>query len=129
MDLISKRVFIWGIILVLVSILIFLYKNYNPLDSILFPKCPFKTATGLLCPGCGSQRAIHNVLNLNILEAIKENPLLVLAVPYIILNLAFTSIKQPTEAQLKWRKRLFGERAIWIVFSIIIIYWVGRNFV
>lgn len=127
--MIFRKIFIWGSVLMLASIIIFLYKNYNPLDSILFPKCPFKTATGLLCPGCGSQRAIHNVLNMNILGAIKENLLLVLAVPYIILNLVFTSIKQPSETQLKWRRRLFGEKAIWIVFSVIIIYWVGRNLV
>lgn len=127
--MIFRKIFIWGSVLMLASIIIFLYKNYNPLDSILFPKCPFKTATGLLCPGCGSQRAIHNVLNMNILGAIKENLLLVLAVPYIILNLVFTSIKQPSETQLKWRRRLFGEKAIRIVFSIIIIYWVGRNLV
>ncbi|WP_225974845.1 DUF2752 domain-containing protein [Arachidicoccus ginsenosidivorans] len=54
------------------------------MDSSWFPKCPFRSLTGLQCPGCGSQRAIHDLLNLDILGAFRENALMVVSIPYIV---------------------------------------------
>ena len=35
------------------------YFALDPATNAIFPRCPFLTLTGLKCPGCGSQRAIH----------------------------------------------------------------------
>ena len=43
------------------------------------------TSTDIKCPGCGSQRAIHSLLNLDIKSAFGYNPLLVCTLPYIIM--------------------------------------------
>ncbi len=64
---------------VLVIIFLSLYFLFNPSTSIFFPKCPFHTITGLYCPGCGSQRAIHDMMHLNIFEAINHNALMFFA--------------------------------------------------
>ena len=42
---------------------IFLYSEFDPAGSVFWPKCPFHLLTGLECPGCGSQRAVHSLLN------------------------------------------------------------------
>lgn len=44
-------------------------------DKIPVPLCPFKSLTGLPCPGCGGLRAANALLHGNILGAIYTNPL------------------------------------------------------
>lgn len=116
-------------LLIIIAILALLYKLYSPAEYILFPKCPFRVATSLQCPGCGSQRAIHYLLNLDIYNAIKENAILVFSIPYLLTGLLFDTIKSTDLSFLKWRKILFGEKAIWGILSIIILFWIVRNIV
>lgn len=59
------------------------YFLVDPEDNALFPACPFHWATGLLCPGCGSQRALHHLLHLRFDQAFVHNPAL-LAAPALL---------------------------------------------
>jgi len=124
----KKLVRITIILVILISIIL-LYKFFSPEDSIFFPKCLFLELTGYQCPGCGSQRAVHSLLNLNIIQALRENALLVISIPYLILGILLDLIPNPTLKQLKWRNILFGRKAIYIVLTIILAFWVGRNVV
>lgn len=106
---------------------IVIYKMYNPSEDGRFPKCIFRSVTGYKCAGCGSQRAIHHLLNLEIGAALRENILMVLSIPYLVLGFILESMEQPGEKWLKWRKRLYGPRAILTVLIIVVIYWILRN--
>lgn len=117
----------WSIAIIFLIILAILYKTYNPNGNNYFPKCPFKELTGLKCPGCGSQRAIHYLLNFDIINAIKENVILVISIPYILTGLVFDTLNRPNEKLLKWRKILFGQKAILIILTVIITFWILRN--
>lgn len=119
----------WGIATIVLITLVVLYKTYNPSENFYFPKCPFREFTGLKCPGCGSQRAVHNLLNLNISKAFNKNALLVLSIPYILLGILYNSIKKPGEKALEYRKILFGQKAILIILITIITFWVLRNLI
>jgi len=118
----------WVLIFTGLTIFVIIYKHYNPLESILFPKCPFKAVTGYKCPGCGSQRAIHYLLNGDILMAVKQNILLVLSIPYLIIGAIFDMIYINNEKLLKIRKILFGTITIYIIFVVVILFWIFRNF-
>ena len=107
--------------------LIFVYKNYNPTGNAYFPKCPLKQVTGLECPGCGSQRAVHHLLNFDIGASMDQNPMLVLSIPYLLLGFAFQLVKEPGDQMLRWRKRLFGTKAIYVILTLIISFWILRN--
>ena len=52
---------------------------FNPSDYAFYPRCFFHNVTGLLCPGCGSLRALHQLLHGRILAAARCNALLILA--------------------------------------------------
>ncbi|MFZ1686189.1 MAG: DUF2752 domain-containing protein [Flavobacteriales bacterium] len=54
-----------------------------------YPGCLFRSLTGLLCPGCGSQRALHDLLHLNVSGAFGHNALLVLSIPLLLAQWAF----------------------------------------
>jgi hypothetical protein len=55
---------------------------FNPAQTSIYPVCQFKAWTGLDCPGCGSLRALHQLLHGNLLVAFRFNALLVSALPF-----------------------------------------------
>lgn len=54
---------------------------FNPAQSGFYPICVFHKSTGLLCPGCGSLRALHQLLHGHVAAATHFNALLVLSLP------------------------------------------------
>jgi hypothetical protein len=48
-----------------------------------FLPCPFHWLTGLLCPGCGAQRALHDLMHGRVGEAFGHNAALVVALPLL----------------------------------------------
>lgn len=107
--------------------LLLIYGWFDPSTSHFFPKCPVKTLTHYDCPGCGSQRAIHALLNFEFREAFRQNALLVLALPYLTLGVIFNLIKKPSENMMRWRNRLFGHHATLIILGIVIAFAILRN--
>lgn len=77
-----KRV-VLVLFLLLLGICILYY--CDPIQYKVMPKCPTKTLIGLSCPGCGIQRAMHEILHGNMIEAIKYNYYLLISGPYALL--------------------------------------------
>lgn len=110
------------IILGVLSILaILLYFSFNPESGLLFPKCPFNTYLGIYCSGCGSQRAIHDLLHLRIGEAISHNLMLLPALFVIGQHLA-------TKLGIVKRESLINYRySPLIILSVVLLFMVFRN--
>ena len=101
----------------LIAIAAFLWA-FNPVETPFSPKCVFKAATGLSCPGCGGQRAAHALLHGRILEAVGYNMVLVAAVPYLAAAafarwLAKPGMRQRMEALMG--KYATAKRLLWAV--------------
>jgi hypothetical protein len=82
----------------------------HPSEYVWFPFCPFHVWTGLYCPGCGTLRATHYLLNGQLDTAFHYQPLLISLLPILALligrvfyeNLRKTSTTLPFELQLYW---------------------------
>ena len=61
---------------------------FDPEQSHFFPPCPLHALTGLYCPGCGSTRALHQLLHGHVAAAFDFNPLLVVALPFVLVGVA-----------------------------------------
>ena len=105
-------------------VLFILYYYCNPEQYRLFPKCPFLLITGYKCPGCGSQRAIHNILHFDIIKALKYNILLVLSIPYIS-SLIYTEYRK--KKNLKLYMLIHNPRVTIGYLFIILSWWIFRN--
>ncbi|WP_394331100.1 DUF2752 domain-containing protein [Flammeovirga pacifica] len=122
----TKKILLKSVVIIIgLTLLIIIYRRFNPLAYDFFPKCPFKAVTGLDCPGCGSQRAIHQLLNFNLIAAFKYNPLLLLSIPYILIEIIFRWIDP--RIIYKQRKVLYGPIAIKIILIVVIAFSIGRN--
>jgi hypothetical protein len=49
------------------------------------PPCPLRALTGIYCPGCGSTRALFDLLHGDVAGALAMNPLLVVLLPLLLL--------------------------------------------
>ena len=78
----KKKTAVFILVVIAAVAFILVYALLDP-ASLPFPRCPFFSLTGLKCPGCGSQRALHQLLGLHIGEAFKYNAALLLCIPLV----------------------------------------------
>jgi hypothetical protein len=98
---------------------------FDPATSGIFPPCPVRYFTGWYCPGCGSLRAIHQLLHGNLEAAWSLNPLTVVLLPFLAYGMA-------SSALFEIRGRGLPQpflRAGWIraLCAAIILFGIARN--
>lgn len=113
--------------LIAVAVFIYYYHNYNPEHHDLFPKCIFLQLSGFKCPGCGSQRAIHHILNGNFKIAWQMNALLITMLPFITAGLFLNTYKGNNATLMNIKKMFFKSSVIYLILIVILIFWVARN--
>lgn len=109
--------------LVLLAILAF-YMIVDPGQLSWAPKCPVHTLTGYDCPGCGSQRAVHALLQGEFREAWNHNALLLVLLPFIAaIGASEIFRKRNTRLHFILHSPLVG----WSLLGVIILWTVIRN--
>ena len=58
--------------------------RFNPSEHSFYPFCVFYRTTGLLCPGCGGLRSMHQLLHGHLAAAFRCNALLVSSLPAVL---------------------------------------------
>ncbi|MDR2955429.1 MAG: DUF2752 domain-containing protein [Prevotella sp.] len=116
-----------GIVLMLLIGGVFYYL-FSPEEASFFPKCPFYAITGLQCPGCGSQRAIHHLLHFDLKNAFLSNSLLVIAIPYILIGI-YAEYFGGKERHPKLKAIFYSKNIILFILVSIIAFWIGRNLI
>lgn len=98
---------------------------FEPGKSGFFPACPFRFFTGFLCPGCGSTRAMHQILHGHFATAFTLNPLLLLALPFLLFALLRYSVIVMRGGVP--RPNALPAPVIYAVFVVIVSFWIFRN--
>ncbi len=104
----------------------YLYYLFNPSQHSIFLPCPFKYATGYHCPGCGSQRAIHQLAHGNLAAAFGFNPLMVLSIPLIVYGLGIKIWNYLFDTRHRV-KLFYSSLFIYGYFGLVLVYWIVRN--
>jgi len=103
-----------------------LYFYFDPSYSRYFPPCPFYSVTGIFCPGCGSQRAFHDLLHANVTGAADHNLLFVIAVPFILFSVVVTV--NNLFHKKKMQQSLFYKAAFARAVLVCVLgFWIMRN--
>jgi len=103
-----------------------IYFLFNPTEGLFFPSCPINFFTGLFCPGCGSQRALHLLFHGDLWGAFRFNPLMILSIPILVYGLTVTVLNYILKTS--YRVPLFYNKLfIFGYFGIAILYGILRN--
>jgi len=107
------------------AVAIVMLRIFDPATSRIFPPCPVRYLTGWYCPGCGSLRAIHQLLHGNLPAAWAMNPLTVVLLPFLMYGLASFALFQIRGRGLPQPFL----RAVWIrsLCAAIILFGIARN--
>lgn len=117
----SQKLFYVSLVGIVALVIYFLL---DPSKSNFFPKCWFYMLTGLKCPGCGSQRAVHSLLHLDFAAAFRYNALLVLSLPVVFFLLVVEMLRT---RRPRLYRRVHSQMVIWTIVAIVLVWWVLRN--
>ena len=102
-----------------------LLRAFDLSGTSLIAPCLFHTLTGFHCPGCGSLRALHQILNGNVGAALALNPLAVAMVPVIAYDFVaralclFNGCRLPSLLERRYSAR--------VLLVAVVAFWILRN--
>lgn len=86
-----------------------------------YPSCPVRTLFGVDCPGCGSLRALHDLVHGNVLGALDHNALLLIFLPLFLVEAMRWALGRPPTP-------LLGKRYTPLaVLALVAVWTVTRN--
>lgn len=99
----------------------------RPGEGSILPPCLFHEVTGFRCAGCGITRALHALLHLRVGEALAMNPLVVAALPLIVLGVVIESLAWIMGERYRGPRVRLPMWAHWVLLTTILAYWILRN--
>jgi hypothetical protein len=108
------------------STLALLYFFADARYASFFPHCPFHSITGLLCPGCGSQRAFSAILHGQLLQAANYNLLFVLATPLILYS-ALVAVLNTFRTKQLTQSLFYSPLFTKVLLGVVLVFWIVRN--
>jgi hypothetical protein len=98
---------------------------FDPARNGFYPVCGFHRTTGLLCPGCGSLRALHHLLHGEFTTAFHFNALVVCAVPLLVcVGVVFGVASWRGQPSPNW---FFRSTFLWWALGLVIAFAIARN--
>lgn len=98
---------------------------FEPGKTGLFPVCLFRFLTGYQCPGCGSTRAMHQLLHGHVVAAFELNPFFLVAIPFLLYALIrYSAIVM--RGGVPSQNRLPAPY-IYALFFVVLSFWIFRN--
>lgn len=113
------------IAVIVLTIIGCIYYIWNPEEHNVFPRCMFLQITGFQCPACGNQRALHQLLHGNLVEAFQLNAFTVILSPWLALILISHFIDTPKNRQLK--ELILHRYVVYSYLMMFVIWWIVRN--
>ncbi len=117
----STVVAIWSLLLAGATYLFV----FEPGKTGFFPVCIFRLLTGFTCPGCGSTRAMHQLLHGHVLAAFMLNPLFLIAIPFLLFALLRYSVVVMRGGVP--RQNSLPASYIYALFFVVLSFWIFRN--
>lgn len=119
-----KKILNWGLLVVIIGVAI-LFFVLDPSKNTLFPKCMFHSLTGYYCPGCGSQRAVHSLLHLDLAGVVHYNFLFLPAILLIIYHYLHPVLNHIFHWKLP--NIFYYKQTPWIILGVVVVFWILRN--
>lgn len=93
----------------------------DPARHMVTPPCPYRTVTGLACPGCGLTRCVHALLHGDVRTAFAYNPWIFVGTPAALAFAALPRLADETRAAL------LRSGIAWAMLAFTLAFWIWRN--
>ncbi|MBI2838213.1 MAG: DUF2752 domain-containing protein [Acidobacteria bacterium] len=120
----SRRFSPWLALGALSGTALFFYA-FDPRNHDFFLPCLLNRLTGLECPACGSQRAVHQLLHGNFEAAVRLNALFVTLLPVMIWYGARMLLRVTSGRELPMVCN--GRAWLWLLAALVVTFGVYRN--
>ena len=119
-----RRTIKYIIITIIALAVVVMYYRYDPSSDGFFPKCLWLSLTGYRCPGCGTQRALHAMFHGHIIDALRFNPLAVIAP--VLISVVYLADRYREHCPNLYR---FTMHPLFIIALLVMVlaWWVLRN--
>ena len=107
------------------AVLIVLY-FVNPNEGHGLIPCPLHAFTGLYCPGCGTARAVHSLLHLQVFRAFRFNPASMILLPFIAFYVVF-GIFDFMKTGSNRLNRILPQKPLIVILVLLMIFGIFRN--
>ena len=104
----------------------YFYQNDPAQSETVFILCVTKNISGVDCPGCGSQRAFHELLHGNFIKAAKLNLTIYFFTPLLLFLFLKTALK-PFRIDLP--DLLITTRRLMLILFFLLLFTVLRNLI
>lgn len=118
----ERRFFLVMSALCLVGLVVLFFGH--PTSYSLMPRCPFYLLTGLYCPGCGSLRATHYLLQGDVTSSIRHHPLFLPLLLFILVLYGKRLYEFRFKTTVSFRGELYCCVAVLVLF---VLFFVMRN--
>ena len=115
------------VVLPLLSIPILYFIALFVSKNITLPMCIFYKYTGMYCAGCGETRAVNALLEGNVLLALRQNALIIIALLVAIILYIETILKVVFEK--KFKSLILNYKFMWTFLGFLFVYSILRNFI
>jgi hypothetical protein len=99
--------------------------RFPPTQYGFYPQCPVYRYLHVLCPGCGSTRALAALLRGHIVEAIRFNAFFVALLPFLVGFAALCCYRAMSEEAFRWPEP--PRNAVGMALAAAVIFTVARN--
>lgn len=120
----QKKITWFAIIFGGLSLAVF-YFFTNPNEVNFLPECPLYFTTGIYCPGCGSQRAAHQLLNFNIFGVLQQNVLFFISLLILGYHITLTGIN--AFFKKNFHNYMYHPKTPLVILAVIVVFWILRN--
>ena len=90
-----------------------------------FIACPFRTLTGLFCPGCGMTSLAVSLIRGNFIGAFYCNPVIFITLPFLIGILASSTVRFVKTGNNKLLK--YESVIVWFCIFLLLTFCIYRN--
>ncbi len=97
-----------------------------PNQASFYPRCQLHQLTGLFCPGCGTTRCLHSLMQGQFADAAQKNMIAFAILPLTGAYALFWGLSWVLGKPVAWRYRITPRTGIFLV-AILITFGILRN--